>query len=79
MIVRFIHFLVSECFLTLFQSATLLETILLHMCFWRFSEVAGCQQLWGDSMITSRPGGRWVYTFFSIFRDGKSGWWVVLD
>ena len=33
----------------------------------------------GDSIITSRPAGRWVYTLFVILRDGKLGWWVVLD
>ena len=27
----------------------------------------------GDSLITSRPGGRWVYRFFVILRDGKLG------
>ena len=32
-IVRFIHFLVNECFLTIFQPENLLETVLLHMCF----------------------------------------------
>ena len=35
--------------------------------------------IWGDSIITSRTGGRWVYTFFMILRDGKLGGWVVLD
>ena len=29
--------------------------------------------LWGDSIITSRPGGRWFYTFFVILREGKLG------
>ena len=33
----------------------------------------------GDSIITSRPASRWVYTFFVILRDGKLGGWVVLD
>ena len=33
----------------------------------------------GDSIITSRPEGRWVYTFFVILRDGKLEGWVVLD
>ena len=33
----------------------------------------------GDSLITSRPGGRWVCTFFVILRDGQLGVWVVLD
>ena len=30
-------------------------------------------------MITSRPGGRWVYTFFAIIRDGKlgGGWYLI--
>ena len=28
---------------------------------------------WGDSIITLYPGGRWVYTFFVILRDGKLG------
>ena len=32
-----------------------------------------------DSIVTSRPGGRWVYTFFVILRDGTLGVWVVLD
>ena len=32
-----------------------------------------------DSIITSPPGGRWVYTFFVILRGGKLGGWVVLD
>ena len=27
--------------------------------------------LGGDSIITSRPGGRWVYTVFLILLDGK--------
>ena len=27
----------------------------------------------GDSLITSRSGGRWVYRFFVILRDGKLG------
>ena len=27
----------------------------------------------GDSIIASRPRGRWVYTFFLILRDGKLG------
>ena len=34
-----------------------------------------------DSIITSRPGGRWVYTFFVILRDGKLGggvgWYLI--
>ena len=32
-----------------------------------------------DSIITSRPGGRWVYTFFVILRDGKlgGGWYLI--
>ena len=25
----------------------------------------------GDSIITSHPGRRWVYTFLAILRDGK--------
>ena len=29
--------------------------------------------LGGDSIITSRPGGRWVYTVFLILLDGKLG------
>ena len=33
----------------------------------------------GDSIITSRPASRWVYTLFVILRDGKLGRWVVLD
>ena len=33
----------------------------------------------GTSIITSRRGSRWVYTFFVIFRDGKLWRWVVLD
>ena len=33
----------------------------------------------GDSINTSRPGSRWVYTFFMILRDGKLGGWVALD
>ena len=34
---------------------------------------------WGDSTITSRPEGRWVYTFFVILRDGKfeGGWYLI--
>ena len=35
--------------------------------------------IWGDSIIMSRTGGRWVYTFFVILRDGKLGGWMVLD
>ena len=33
----------------------------------------------GDSIITSRPGGRWVYRFFVILRDGKlgGGWYLI--
>ena len=33
----------------------------------------------GDSIITSRPGGRWGYTFFVILRDGKLGgrWYLI--
>ena len=33
----------------------------------------------GDSIITSRLGGRRVYTFFAILLDGKLRGWVVLD
>ena len=30
--------------------------------------------LMGDkSIITSRTGGKWIYTFFVILRDGKLG------
>ena len=33
----------------------------------------------GSSIITSRPGGRWVYAFFVILRDGKlgCGWYLI--
>ena len=33
----------------------------------------------GDSIITSHPGGRWVYTFFVILPDGKfgGGWYLI--
>ena len=33
----------------------------------------------GDSIITSRPGERWVYTFFVTLRDGKlgGGWYLI--
>ena len=31
------------------------------------------EKLLGDSVITSCPGGRWVYTFFVILRYGKLG------
>ena len=33
----------------------------------------------GDSIITSRPGGRWAYTFFVILSDDKlvGGWYLV--
>ena len=33
----------------------------------------------GDSIITSRLGGRWVYKFFLILRDGKlgGGWYLI--
>ena len=34
---------------------------------------------WSNSIITSRPEGRWVYKFFVILRDGKLGGRVVLD
>ena len=32
-----------------------------------------------DSIITSRPGGRWFHTFFVILRDGKlgGGWYLI--
>ena len=35
--------------------------------------------LWGELIITSRPGGRWVYTFFVILRDVKlgGGWYLI--
>ena len=33
----------------------------------------------GHSIITSLLGGRWVYTFFVILRDGKLGGRVVRD
>ena len=32
----------------------------------------------GDSIITSRPRGNWVYTIFVIPLDGKLEGWVVL-
>ena len=33
----------------------------------------------GDSIITSCPGGRWVYKFFMILCDGKlgDGWYLI--
>ena len=37
------------------------------------------EKLLGDSVITSCPEGRWVYTFFVILRYGKlgSGWYLI--
>ena len=37
------------------------------------------EKLLGDSIITSCPEGRWVYTFFVILRYGKlgSGWYLI--
>ena len=39
----------------------------------------GLQGIRGDSIITSRPGGRWIYTFFEILLDGKLGvgWYFI--
>ena len=34
---------------------------------------------WSNLLITSRAGGRWVYIFFVILRDGKLGgrWYLI--
>ena len=57
-----------------------LENSNVNVCSEVFNKVVACQhEVWGDSIITSRPGEWWVYTFFVILRDGKLGGWVVLD
>ena len=42
-------------------------------------EIHEGSEIWGDSIFTSRPWGRWIYTLFVILCDGELGEWLVLD